>query len=112
LGDVKYGDPLDLRTHHLRVAIERGHDAKALSGKAFVAQERAAHVADADHRDRPLAIGAEDAADFSDQFVAAVADARMAKMAEIREVFADLSIGEAEQRGELAGADGRPAGPH
>ena len=38
LGDVEDGDPLDLRTDHARVAIERSHDAKALSGKAFVAQ--------------------------------------------------------------------------
>ncbi len=33
-------------------------------------------------------------------------------MAEIREVFADLSVGEAKQRRELAGADGGAAGPH
>ena len=58
------------------IAIERGHDAKPLRGEALVAQQGPAHVADADHRDDPLPVGAQNAADLGDQLVAAIADAR------------------------------------
>ena len=95
-----------------RIAIKRGHDAKALRGKSLVAQQSPAHVSDADHRDGPLAIGPQNAADFRDQLGAPVADARMAKMAEIGEIFPHLGIGKAKQRRQLAGADRRPAGSH
>ena len=95
-----------------RIAIKCGHDAKALGGKSLVAQQCPAHVADADHRDGPLAIGAQNSADFRDQLVAPVADPRVAKMAEIREIFSHLGIGKAKQRRQLAGADGGPAGAH
>lgn len=100
----------DLAADDAGIAVECGHDAEALGWKSLVPQEGAAHIADADHRDGPLAIGAEDAADFSDEFVAAVADAGVAEVAEIGEVLADLGVGEAEERGELAGAHGSAAG--
>ena len=48
----------------------------------------------------------------ADQLLAAVADARVAEMAEAGEVLADLGVGEAQQPAELAGADRRLAVPH
>ena len=53
-----------------------------------------------------MLIGAQDAANGDDQFVATIADARIAEMAEIGQILANLGVGEAEQVAELAGAGG------
>ena len=94
------------------IDVERGHDAKALVAEALVAQQGAAQVTGADHGHRPVAIGAQDLADGLDQVVAAVADARVAKMAEIGQILADLGVAKAQQPAELAGAGALVAVAH
>ena len=83
---------------------------KPWAAESLVPQKCPAHVADADHRDGPLTVGAENSADFGDQLVATVTDPRMAEMAEVGEVLPHLGIGKAKQRRQLAGADRRPPG--
>ncbi|MCE2726184.1 MAG: hypothetical protein LW698_05315 [Planctomycetaceae bacterium] len=73
--------------------------------EAPVAEERLAEVAHAHHRHAPGMVGAEDVAHRPDQLVAAVADARIAELAEEAEVLADLGVAEPQQRAELAGGD-------
>lgn len=104
-------DSFNLRSHDAGVEIERRHDAKALRGEALVTQQGPAHVADADQRDDPLSVGAQDAANLSDQLAASVANAWMPEMAEIGEVLADLGVGEAQHLTELTGTDRGTAVP-
>src|SRR6476659_8396203 len=89
-GKVVDRHPLDLLPDDSRIAIKRGHHAKALRGKSLVAQQGPSHVSDADHCDGPLAIGPENSANLGDQLGAPIADPWMPKMAEIREIFSHL----------------------
>ena len=59
----------------------------------FTAEQCLAEVAHPDHHHRPAVVGAEDVAHGVDQLVAAVADSRVAELAEIGQVFTDLSVG-------------------
>ena len=87
------------------VGIEGGLDREILPAEAAVAQQRLAEVAHAHHHHGPGMIGAEDVAHRADELVAAIADARIAKLTEEAEVLANLGIAEAEQRAELARRD-------
>ena len=104
LVEVKHAHAFDRRADALRVDVKRRHDAKALVAETLVAQQCAAQIARADHGHRPVAVGAQDLANGLDQVVAAIADARMAEMAEVGQVFAHLGIAKAQQSAELAGA--------
>ena len=79
---------------------------KALLLKAAIAHQRPAEVAQADNRQRPRLLGAQNALDGVDQLAAAIADARIAELAEIGQVFADLGVGKSEHAAQLRRAGG------
>ena len=80
----------------LGVGVEDGGEAEALGVEALVGHQCAAEVAGADEEDVPDFVGAEDLFDLGDEVVDAVADAGVAELAEVGEVFADLGVGEVE----------------
>src|SRR5207302_11031396 len=61
---------------------------------------------DADDDRRPRAIDAEALAEGGDDFLSGIADAGLAKIAKIGEVFADLGVGDAERLAQLAAGGG------
>ena len=88
------------------VGVEDGGEAEAFAEEAAVGDEGAAEVTGADEEDVPDFVGAEDFAELGDEFFDAVADAGVAELAEVGEVFADLGVGVAEGVAELFGGDG------
>ncbi len=109
LHGVVHRDTFNLRADDPRVRVERRDNAESLFGKSLVAEQGTAHVADANHRNDPLPVGAQDAADFSDQLVAAIADAGMPKVAELGQVFSHLGVRHTQHFSELARANRRAA---
>ena len=91
----------------LRVGVEHGHDVEPARVEPAILDERAAEVAEADHRRGPDAVDPQDAAEGVPQLVHAVADAGVAELAEEREVFADLGVADPELRPEPAAGDRR-----
>jgi hypothetical protein len=106
VGEVENGDAIDGRADFGGVVVEGGRDAEALVLEAAIAKEGAAEVAESDHGERPGLVGAEDAFDGVDQLVTAIADAGVAELAEVGQVFADLSVCKAKELAELRGAGG------
>jgi len=88
------------------IGVEDGGEAEAFFFEPFIGQECAAEVAGSDEEDVPGPICAEDLADLGDEVIDAVADARVAELAEVGEVFSDLGIGECEAFAELLAGDG------
>jgi hypothetical protein len=106
---VVHRDAFDGRTGYAGVDIKRRDDAKALRRETLVPEQCTAHVANSDHRDRPLPVGAENMADLRDQLMASVPNPGVTKVPEIGQVLANLGIGEAQHLAELAGANSRAA---
>ena len=88
------------------VGVEDSGESEAFSEEAAVGDECAAEVTGADEEDVPDLVGAEDFAELCDEFIDAVADAGVAELTEVGEVFADLSVGVSEGVAELFGGDG------
>src|SRR5262249_19847947 len=76
---------------------------EALPGKALVAEQRRAEVAEADQRDRPLAVESEDLLQLGLEPGHVVADAPHPELAEVGEVLAHLGRVEVEALGQLLG---------
>ena len=90
---------------HTRIGIERSDNAEALRRKALVPQAGPGPCFRRRPCDRPLPVRAQDVTNLGDQLMAPIPDAGMAEMAEIRQVFANLGVGEAQHFSQLAGAD-------
>ena len=89
------------RTFYEPVLIRDPHARNAAAGDQVVIEML--HYPDDRHV--PNTVGTEDAADRFDQLAATVANTGIAKVAEVREIFSHLGVGETEPLSQLAGAD-------
>jgi hypothetical protein len=108
-GEIVHGFDGELAegvTGFVGVGVENGGEAEAFAEEAAVGDEGAAEVTGADEEDVPDFVGAEDFAELGDELIDAVADAGVAELAEVGEVFADLGVGVAKGVAELFGRDG------
>ena len=106
-GDV-VGDFLGV--DFFRIVVENSDELKSLFGKSAVSGEGLPEIAGADDADVARLVGAEDFFDLGDEVVDAISNARVAKLAEVGEVFSDLGVGELEGFAELLAGDGAPIG--
>lgn len=109
LGEVGHGADLmacDFLADDFGVGVEDCDDVEAFAGESAIGHDGFADVSCADDGRVPALVGAEDFSQLFHELGYAVADAGVAELAEVSEVFADLCIGEAECGCELFGADG------
>ena len=76
-----------------------------------IPEQGSSQVTQPDERQRPIVVDAEDMPERVDQLLDPVTDARMAELAEKRQILADLGILDRERLAELAAGDGRVALP-
>jgi hypothetical protein len=93
----------------LRIIVEQGRDLEASAAEPAILQQGAAEVSHADHRRRPRAVDAEDAAESVEKLVDVIADAGMAELTEKRQILADLGIVDRQGGTEAAAGDRRLA---
>ena len=73
-----------------RAGVKGGYQVKAVGGEAGVVEDGPAQPADADHRDVPVDVDAQDLPQAGQQIADAVASALLAEPPEIGQILADL----------------------
>jgi hypothetical protein len=99
-------DILDMRADLFGVGFEGSDDAEALLHEPPVTQEGSSQVSYTDEGHPPFAVGPEDDLDRTDEFLATVANAGMAKVPEMGQILTNLGIGEAQVPAKLTAAGG------
>src|SRR5690606_29427987 len=89
-------DAADLLADELGVAVEGVDDDEALGVEAVIGEDGLAKVSDADENHRPLAVQAEDLAQFLGQTLDVIATPLLAEAPEVAEVLANLGRGDPE----------------
>lgn len=89
--DILHLDVVDRAADDVRVLVEERDEVKAERHEVLVVRERDAEMADADDRDIPVVVEAEDAADVALELIDVVTDALLAELAEGREILAICS---------------------
>ena len=82
---------------------------ESAGAEAAISQQGSTQVSQTDQGQRPVVVDPEDMPQGVDQLLDAIADARMAELAEKREILADLRILDREGLAELAARDGLEA---
>src|SRR5262249_60402407 len=86
----QHADPADLATDLRGIVVEDRRDPEALAREPLVVEQGGAEVTEADERNRPLAVEAEDLLELRFEAGDVVPDAADAELAEVREILPDL----------------------
>ncbi len=108
LSELAHGlnfDAVDGLGDHGFVHVEEGYELEAFGGEALIGGECAAEVTHADDEGMGDAVCAEDFFQALDEGNDFVADARSPELAEIGQVFSNLSVGKAERACQSAAGD-------
>ena len=76
--------------------VESRDHAETLLMEPSISQQGTAQVAHAHQGHLPLAVGSQNVANCGHQFLAAISDARMAKVPKMGQILADLGVGESQ----------------
>ena len=90
--------------------VEQRDDLEPLPAEAGIVGKRQSEVAGAHHRDPELAVEAENLAQVTLEVLDVIADASDAKLAEIRQILADLRRVQVKLLGQRLGRNGVDAG--
>jgi hypothetical protein len=74
--------------------------------KTFISKKRKTKITCSDHYDRPGLVCAQDVTHGVDEFVATIANSRVAELPKKSQVFSYLSVTEAKKSPELTRRDG------
>jgi hypothetical protein len=98
-------EAIDKGTDLAEVGVEESDDAKAALLESAVAEQRPSQVSHTSHGHKPVAVNAKDSTNGVDQFAYGIADARLAQVAEVSEILANLCIRDSEGLPQLSTGD-------
>ncbi len=91
-----------------RIRIENRDEPKSLGVEPLVCHQRPPQIPGSYQHNIPNFIRAQNMAHLADQFINAIADPRMTKLAEIRQVLSDLRVRKIEAFTQLLAGNGAP----
>ena len=95
----------DQLTDLFRIGIDQTDDLEAVGTKSLISQQRTSEVADPHQCSAPDSIDAEHTTNFRDQIAGGITDPALTQITQLRQILADLCIGDAEGFGEIAAGE-------